>query len=695
MSKVTKDFLFELGTEELPPKALKNLSQSLLASVESQLKEAKIDFSETKWFASPRRLSFVIKGLAESQDDIVVEKQGPLVSIAYKDGEPTKVGLGFAKSCGIELDQLDKLETPKGDKLFYKTTQSGQATVTLLQEIISKALKQLPIPKMMRWGSSPIEFVRPVHWVLALYGNDIVDMEILGHKASNITYGHRFHHPEAIVIQDIAEYVDSLAKAMVLVDWDQRKQMLVEQAKTIARQNNYQVVLDDDLVEEVCAIVEYPNAMLCNFNQDFLRVPQEALISSMEEHQKCFALLDSNNDLVASFITISNIQSKKPELVTTGNQKVMNARLADAAFFYDTDLKRSLESLLPKLANVTFQNKLGNMYQKAQRIAYISQKLAELSEGVDAQQTYRAGLLAKADLISDMVFEFTDLQGIIGKYYAKAHGESDIVAEAIEQQYWPKYSGAELPKTDVAACVALAEKLDTLVGIFGIGQKPTGNKDPFALRRSAIGILRILRDTNIDISLEKVIDIAIASYKEVNNLEFNADVKAEVIAFCIDRLKNLYKEEGVTVNVFEAINNTNYSSIKDFAARVNAVNKFNSLDKAQSLIASNKRVENILTKNAKDEVQDYEIDLAKSVCNEYELALAYSIEEITPDLKKYLNNREYGYALELLTCLDKVISEFFENVMVMDEDTKVRQNRIALLANIHKLFTGVADISKL
>ncbi|AIT08883.1 glycyl-tRNA synthetase subunit beta [Candidatus Francisella endociliophora] len=694
MSKVTKDFLFELGTEELPPKALKNLSQSLLASVESQLKEAKVNFCKAKWFASPRRLSFIIKDLAESQDDIVIEKQGPLVNIAYKDGEPTKVGLGFAKSCGVELDQLDRVETPKGDKLFYKATQQGQKTVDLLQKIITKALKQLPIPKMMRWGDSPVEFVRPVHWVVAIFGDAIVDMEVLGHKAANITYGHRFHHPEAVKIDSIDNYVDLLANVKVFVDWDQRKQEVINQAQAIAKEHHYQVVLDDDLVEEVCAIVEYPNAMLCSFSEDFLRVPQEALISSMEEHQKCFALLDKDGNLVAHFITISNIQSTKPELVTSGNQKVMNARLADAAFFYDTDLKHSLESLLPKLENVTFQNKLGNMYQKAQRIAKSAQKLAQAVD-VDAEQAYRAGLLAKADLISDMVFEFTDLQGIIGKYYAKAHAEDEIVADAIEQQYWPKYSGAELPKTDVAVCVALAEKLDTLVGIFGIGQKPTGNKDPFALRRSAIGILRMLRDTNVDISLDKVIDIALASYKEINGLNFKVDTKEEIISFCIDRLKNLYKEEGVSVDTFESINNTQYDSIKDFAARVIAVSDFNNSNKAQSLIASNKRVANILAKNAQGKSQTYDIELAKSVGNEYELALAYSIEEITPDLQKYLKNREYSYALELLTCLDKVISEFFDNVMVMDEDAKVRQNRITLLANIHQMFADVADISKL
>ncbi|QLE78658.1 glycine--tRNA ligase subunit beta [Francisella sp. Scap27] len=693
MSNTTNNFLFELGTEELPPKALKSLAKSLLSSVESQLKEAKVSFDETRWFASPRRLAFIIEGLAQSQEDITIEKQGPLVSIAYKDNEPTKVGLGFAKSCGVEISELEEIETPKGDKLYYSSTQQGQKTVKLIQDIISKALKQLPIPKMMRWGSSDVEFVRPVHWVLAIFGEEIVNIELFDKKSSNITYGHRFHNPKAIAVKSAFEYVGLLADAMVVVDWEERKCEIIKQAKALAKQNNYKVVLDDALVEEVCAIVEYPHAMMCSFNDDFLRVPQEALISSMEEHQKCFALLDGQDNLVANFITISNIQSTKPELVTSGNQKVMNARLADAAFFYDTDLKTSLESLLPKLESVTFHNKLGNMHQKAQRLANTSKNLAEIVN-IDSEQAYRAGLLAKADLISDMVFEFTDLQGIIGKYYAKAYGESDVVADAIEQQYWPKYSGAELPETNVANCVALAEKLDTLVGIFGIGQKPTGNKDPFALRRSAIGILRILRD-NIDISLEQVIDIAIESYKCINAVELSSNTKVEVINFCLDRLKNLYKEEGVATDIFESISTTNYESIKDFDARVKAVVKFSQSDKAKSLIASNKRVANILNKNAKGSSVEFNREASKNAGNAYELALVDSLDEIEKDFEKYLNNREYTYALELLSTIEKVISEFFDNVMVMDEDLQVRNNRIALLAKIRKMFASIADISKL
>ncbi|AXA33556.1 glycine--tRNA ligase subunit beta [Francisella adeliensis] len=693
MSNTTNNFLFELGTEELPPKALKGLAKSLLSSVESQLKDAGVAFDETKWFASPRRLAFIIEDLAQSQEDITIEKQGPLVSIAYNDAEPTKVGLGFAKSCGVDINELERIDTPKGEKLYYKSIQQGQKTTELLQNIITKALKQLPIPKMMRWGNSEAEFVRPVHWVVAMYGSDIVDIELFGKKASNLSFGHRFHDPKAIAIKSAFEYVSLLADAMVVVDWDERKAEIIKQAKAVAKQNGYKVVLDNELVEEVCAIVEHPNAMMCSFDESFLRVPQEALISSMEEHQKCFALLDGQNNLVANFITISNIKSTKPELVISGNQKVMNARLADAAFFYDTDLKTSLESLLPKLESVTFHNKLGNMHQKAQRLANTSKELAKISD-TDIEQSYRAGLLAKADLISDMVFEFTDLQGIIGKYYAKAYGESDVVADAIEQQYWPKYSGAELPETNLANCVALAEKLDTLVGIFGIGQKPTGNKDPFALRRSAIGILRILRD-NIDISLEQVIDIAIESYKCINAVELSSNTKVEVINFCLDRLKNLYKEEGVATDIFESISTTNYESIKDFDARVKAVIKFSLSDKAKSLIASNKRVANILNKNATDSSIAFDREASEKAGNAYELALVDSLDEIEKDFEKYLNNREYNYALALLSSIEKVISEFFDNVMVMDEDLQVRNNRIALLAKIRKMFASIADISKL
>ncbi|APC96572.1 glycine--tRNA ligase subunit beta [Francisella frigiditurris] len=689
-----KDFLFELGTEELPPKALKKLAQSLLSSVEEQLKEAKVSFGKTVWFASPRRLAFSILDLASEQEDVIVEKQGPFLHLAYKDGQPTQVGLGFAKSCGVELNELDKIDTPKGEKLFFKSIQEGQKTTKLLEEIIAKALKQLPIPKMMRWGDSSVEFVRPVHWVLAMYGDDVVDMTILDHKASNITYGHRFHHPEAISISRISTYKDKLAQAMVLVDWEERKALVIEQAKELAAKHGYNVVLDTDLVEEVNAIVEFPNAMLCSFNKDFLRVPQEALISSMQEHQKCFPLLDNNKKMVANFITISNIQSKKPELVTTGNQKVMNARLSDAAFFYDTDVKKPLDSFLVKLENVTFQNKLGNMLQKAKRIANTSQELAKLSQE-DGEIAYRAGLLAKADLISDMVFEFTDLQGIIGKYYAKAHGEPDVIADAIEQQYWPKYSGAELPQSKIANCVALADKLDTLVGIFGIGQKPSGNKDPFALRRSAIGILRILRDTDLDISLEQVLDVAFSSYREVNNLVFKTDIKDEIVSFCIDRFKNLYKEEGVPNDVFESVINTNFSSVKDFGLRVQAITGFLNSSSAASLISSNKRVANILAKNSQELKGAYDISISNKAGNQYEINLAENIEKVTQKVHHEVSIRNYETALELLSSLDKSISDFFDNVMVMDEDDSLRKNRIALLNNLHKLFISVADISKL
>jgi glycyl-tRNA synthetase beta chain len=687
------DFLFELGTEELPPKALKTLAKSLLSSVEKQLTESQIIFGKTKWYASPRRLSFSICDLDDSQQDLLIEKQGPLLSIAYKDDEPTKIGLGFAKSFGVDISTLGEIDTPKGPKLFYKTIQSGVQTVDLIEEIITKALKQLPIPKMMKWGDSDIVFVRPVHWVLAIYANKPISINILGKHSSDITYGHRFHHPEAIQITSIGEYVRKLSESMVIVDWDQRREKIVEQVKTIAKNNNYVAVLKDELVDEVCAIVEYPNAMMCSFNKNFLRVPQEALISSMEEHQKCFALLEKNQ-LVENFITISNIISRKPEVVISGNQKVMNARLADAAFFFDTDLKNTLDSLLPKLESVTFHNKLGNMYQKAQRIAQTSQNIANLSN-TDSDSAYRAGLLAKADLISDMVFEFTDLQGIIGKYYARAHGETELVSNAIEQQYWPKYSGAELPDTKVANCVALAEKLDTLVGIFGAGQKPTGNKDPFALRRSAIGVLRILRDTGLDLVLDDVVDLAVSSYSNVNNISLAENTKDDVVSFCLERLKNMYKEEGVSADIFESVNSVDFGSIEDFNKRVLAIVLFRKLSQSQTLIASNKRVANILAKNSSSMTTQYDSNLnEKNKCS-YEVTLFDRLISVQSEVLNFVSECKYFEALDTLTSLDVEISQFFENVMIIDENIEIRDNNIALLQNVYDIFTSVADISKL
>ena len=689
-----KDFLFEIGTEELPPKALKKLSQSLLSNVETQLKEFNISFGRTKWFASPRRLSFIINDLAELQLDTEIEKQGPLTKIGFdKDGNPTPAVLGFARSCGTTVDNLSTVDTPKGEKFIFKSIQKGVQTIEILQDILSKSLKQLPIPKMMRWGNSSFEFVRPVHWIVALFGDNVVELELFNKKASNVSYGHRFHSPEAIEIT-INSYEEKLQNAKVIADWDIRKNLLTKQAYELAKENNYNVILDEDLVEEVNAIVEYPNAMICNFNDEFLRAPQESLISSMQEHQKCFPLVDENGKIVPYFITISNIISQKPELVINGNQKVMNARLADAVFFYDTDIKTPLQEFLPRLESVTFHNKLGNMLQKANRIANVSKKLAILVNA-DDEQAHKAGLLAKADLISDMVFEFTDLQGIIGKYYALAHNESEIVANAIEQQYWPKYSGAELPKTTVANCVALAEKLDTLVGIFGIGQKPTGNKDPFALRRASIGILRILRDTDLNISLNEIIDIAVESYKSINNIEFIDNVKNEIINFCFDRLKFLYKEEGISLEIFNSVNNVEFSTIRDFNNRVKAVSNFNKTQFAKSLVASNKRVSNILSKNSKSDIISYDMNLCLNTSSEYEIILANSINDIEENLEKVLFESKYIEAFEILSTLDENINLFFDNVMVMDQNSAIRSNRIALLNKLHKLFLSVADISKL
>ncbi|WP_119344782.1 glycine--tRNA ligase subunit beta [Facilibium subflavum] len=685
-----QDLLFELGTEELPPKALKNLTQSLLKQVCNLLDDAGIYYGQTQTFASPRRIGFLLKDVDVLQKDKLIDREGPFLEKAYDDkGQPTKAALGFARSCNVDFNELKTIDSKKGKRLFYQVTEQGQATEALVPEMIQKALKKLPIPKTMRWGDVDFDFVRPVHWALLLFGNKVIDAEFFGCKTSNITYGHRFHHPQSIKIDSCGEYEASLRdQGKVMVDWDTRKSEMLNQAKQVAQQNKVEVIIESDLAEEVTAIIEWPHALCCSFDAHFLRVPQEALISAMQEHQKCFPMVDEKGKLVNKFITISNIDSKKPETVVKGNNKVMAARLADAAFFYDTDVKKPLEDYLLKLKSVTFQKQLGSLYDRALRIAMLAK---EIAKKIDANQeyAYEAGLLAKADLATDMVFEFTDLQGIIGKYYAKAQGKPEIVCQAIEQQYWPKQSGGVLPETNIAQSVSLAEKLDTLVGIFGIGQKPTGEKDPFALRRAAISVLRILKEKHLAISLDWLIDVACDAYDD----KLIYEVKKPLLQFFIDRLKVIYKESDVNPAIFESVLAVSHENVVDFDLRIQAVLAFLNSPVAEDLSQSNKRVSNILTKNQADaKVLTVDVDLFQQ---DEELALFHDLEKVNKTCQQMLKQQAYTEVLEKLTKLDKPINAFFDHVMVMTEDEKIRNNRLALLQKLHTTFKQVADIAKL
>lgn len=686
---ITQDFLFEIGTEELPPKALKKMALALKESVKSQLIELKIGFGKIDWFASPRRMAILVNELHTAQADQKIEKVGPLIDKAFDaNGNPTPAALGFAKSCQADFDSLGRIQDPKGERLYFETLQAGKPTIALLETIFTQALKKLPIPKMMRWGDSEVEFVRPVHWIVLLMGSEIVDATILGKKTGRVSYGHRYHAPQAIEIPHPNQYLDLLAnKGKVLSDWEQRKQMLIEQAQTLATQYHAHVILDEDLIEEVCAIVEYPNALCCGFSKDFLRVPQEALISSMQEHQKCFPMTDENGKLIEKFITISNIHSSKPETVIIGNQKVMTARLSDAAFFFDTDRQKPLAYYLQPLEQVTFQKELGSMGRKVQRLATVAEKIASLI-GAESSQAYRAGELAKADLMTNMVFEFTDLQGIMGKYYARLSGESEVVATAIEEHYWPLGAGAQLPTTMIGACVALADKLDTLVGIFAIGKKPTGDKDPFALRRAAIGVLRILKEKQLAISLQQLIDISAECY----DLNISDDVKQSLVEFFQDRLKVLYKDEGVASQVFDAVAETQYLNIYDFDCRVKAVIAFMQSPSAEALTQANKRVSNILRKN--DITKALSINNALLV-EEAEKALVDALTMIESSVNQAVAKADYVSALNQLSTLEQPVDRFFNDVMVMCDDQDLRETRLAILQRLYGLFTLTADISKL
>ncbi|MCF6777516.1 glycine--tRNA ligase subunit beta [Thiotrichales bacterium 19X7-9] len=689
--KETQDLLFEIGTEELPPKALKNLAESLASSLEKQLQKNGFGFEKVSYYASPRRLAVIIDKVQVAQKDKKITRQGPFVTAAFdKEGKPTQAALGFARSCGVEdINQLDKVDTEKGEKLAFDVVEKGKMLTDVIEAMLKQAIKSLPIPKMMRWGDYDYQFVRPVHWIVLMLGDHIIPIHLFGHKAVDVTYGHRFHAPKAITITEPKAYVESLKEqGHVLVDWDERRSMLINQANKIANKYQAKVALDEDLVEEVTAIVECPHALAIEFDEHFLRVPQEALISAMQGHQKCFPIVDFNDKLKNYCITISNIDSQYPQAVIDGNKKVITARLSDAAFFYDTDLKTPLDSHLIRLEHVTFQKALGTMADKSRRIAELAQWIADkLNENKD--HAFRSGILSKTDLMTEMVYEFPELQGVMGRYYAKAHGEVDEVANALYDQYLPRFSGDELPKTVISQSVALADRLDTLVGIFGIGLKPTGEKDPFALRRQALGVLRILKEYDLKLDLKALLEKA----KSLYAVHLDNQSVLDVFDFMMERLKGIYRDEGVNPQVFESVRALNITHIGDFNRRVDAVCKFIDLPQAQVLASLNKRVAQILQKNFNGDMSDYvNADL---LSESQEQGLYDQMHQVKEQVSDLLETANYDQSLAALTELETAISQFFDHVMVMTEDEKVRVNRLALLKQLQQNLNRVADISEL
>jgi glycyl-tRNA synthetase beta chain len=682
----TRDFLVELGTEELPPKALKKLSQAFADGIKQGLAEANLEGSNIELFAAPRRLAVRIAELPAKQEDKEEVVYGPPAKIGFdEDGNPTKAAEGFAKRSGVDVSEI---KTADNGKLMIELSIKGQETTALLPSIVQSSLDKLPIPKRMRWGASRTEFVRPVHWLVMLFGNEIVEGEVLGLKAGNTSRGHRFHAPDDIHIESPTAYEEALRGAFVMASFEERQALIKEQVTAEGKKLGGKAVIDEDLLDEVTALNEWPVALAGNFEERFLEVPSEALVSSMKEHQKYFHVVDSEGNLKPNFITIANIESKDPAQVIAGNEKVIRPRLADAAFFWDTDRKQPLESRFDKLKSVVWVNKLGSIADKSERIATLASKIANAT-GSDTALAERAAKLCKADLVTSMVYEFTDLQGLAGQYYAEKDGEHADVCAAMVEQYMPAFAGDSLPATDTGTAIALADRLDSLVGLFGLGQIPTGTKDPFALRRASLGVLRILVEKKIDLDLEQLIDWAID-----NNwpIELKGNTKATLTEYMLDRFSAWYQDENIPAEVFQAVRARGITQPLDINNRVHAVFAFNKLEAAQALAAANKRVSNILAK-AEQPIAD-SVDDTLLQENE-EKQLAEKVASVAAELAPVFASSNYTQAMETLAQLREPVDQFFDQVMVMAEDESVRNNRLALLAQLRNLFLEVADISLL
>ncbi len=680
------DLLFELGTEELPPKALKTLSDALRDNFAANLQSNDFTFDSIENYATPRRLALIIRNLADSQPDKNVERLGPAVAAAFNDdGSAKPAAVGFAKSCGVEVDQLDRIETDKGERLGYTIAQKGQPLSELIEDMLNSALKKLPIPKPMRWGNSSAQFIRPVHWTVLLHGSSVLEATILDTKTGNLSRGHRFMAEGNVSLHDADDYVNKLKAEHVIVDFEERQQLIEEQVKAEAKKLGGVAQISPELLEEVTGLVEWPVALTGKFDDEFLSVPAECLISSMAEHQKYFHVLDKDGKLMPNFITVSNIESNRPQSVIEGNEKVIRPRLADAMFFFETDKKVSLESHQAHLKNVVFQKQLGSVQDKAERVAELASKVAPMI-GADPEQAHRAGLLSKCDLATNMVGEFDNLQGIMGTYYARHDGENENVAIAMTEQYLPKFSGDELAKNPVGQCLAIADRVDSLVGIFGIGQAPSGAKDPFALRRAAIGLIRTIVENQLTLDLTDLIAHSKVSFADKLS---NAKVESELLDFILERFRAWYLDQDVSSNTISAVMALRPTQPLDFDARIKAVQFFQTLPEAESLSAANKRVKNILAKADIDVPNTIDAGLLQEA---EEQALAKTIADAEAKLAGMTN---YQDKLQHLASLRDDVDAFFDKVMVNADDEAVKANRLAMLKKLQDLFGSVADISLL
>jgi glycyl-tRNA synthetase beta chain len=688
MSK--ENLLIELGTEELPPKSLRKLAESFASNVEAELIKAELAFTNVRWLASPRRLALIVSDLAKAQADKIVEKRGPAVNVAFDDqGQPTKAAQGWARSNGITVEQAERLVTDKGEWLLFKSEVKGQTVAELIPEIAARALHKLPIPKPMRWGAVSTQFIRPVHTVCMLFGAQLLQGELLGVASDRVIRGHRFLGEAELTLNHADQYEELLDDSgKVIVDYERRKAIIRDQVEAVAAHENGVAAIDDDLLEEVTSLVEWPVTLVGSFEEKFLNVPSEALIYTMKDNQKYFPVLDKQGNLLPRFIFVSNIVSRDPAQVITGNEKVVRPRLADAEFFFETDKKKTLASRLESLSTVLFQKQLGTLKEKSERISNVAEDIA-LQIKADTKHAQRAGLLSKTDLMTEMVMEFPDVQGVMGMYYAKHDGENHEVAVALNEQYLPRFAGDKLPTSLVACAVSLADKLDTLVGIFGIGQAPKGDKDPFALRRAAIGLLRIITEKELNLDIVELAEIAKAQYGSKLS---NENVVQDVVDFLFARFRATYQANGFSVELIQSVLDRRPTKPVDFEKRIQAVAKFHKLPEAAPIAAANKRISNILAKVKGDINADVDSSLLEETA---EKALADVLAALESKLSPLFAEGNYEAALFELASLQEPVDAFFDSVMVMAEDEAIKQNRLAILNRLRNLFLQVADVSVL
>ncbi|CZF86777.1 glycine--tRNA ligase subunit beta [Grimontia marina] len=686
---MANNFLIELGTEELPPTQLRTLAEAFAANFEQELKDAELTHEGVVWYATPRRLALKVTALADQQADKMVEKRGPAISAAFDaDGNPTKAAQGWARGCGIDVSEADRMVTDKGEWLLFKQEVKGQNTKDIVVALADKALVNLPIAKPMRWGDKDTLFIRPVKTLTILLGDELIEGTIMGVDSARTIRGHRFMGEAEFTIDNADQYPAILEeRGKVIADYEARKATIIADAQKAAELVGGIADLEDDLVEEVTSLVEWPVVLTATFEEKFLKVPSEALVYTMKGDQKYFPVYSEDKQLLPNFIFVSNIESKEPRHVIEGNEKVVRPRLADAEFFFDTDRKRPLIDRLPQLETAIFQKQLGTIKDKTDRITELAGYIAD-KIGADVEKAKRAGLLAKCDLMTSMVFEFTETQGVMGMHYARHDGEAEDVAVALNEQYMPRFAGDELPGNCVSSALAMADKLDTIVGIFGIGQAPKGS-DPFALRRASLGVLRIIVEYGYDLDLT---DLIAKTKLLFGDRLTNDKVEADVIEFMLGRFRAWYQDEGHSVDAIQAVLAMNPTQPADFDKRVKAVTHFRSLDAAESLAAANKRVGNILAKYDGELSDTINSDL---LVEDAEKALAEKVTSMVEALKPVFAAGDYQAALTQLADLREPVDTFFDNVMVMAEDEALKANRLALLNTLRGQFMNVADISLL